>query len=223
MLTLQHHLAVNQCPFCGIDRPTLSVLQIGNNAFTVTTDYEKLNPRWWGVYKCSRCGGLITAAAAYQNANDAAVAPVTEIYPTKTEIAESIPSPARDYLAQAVNSLSAPAGAVMLCASSVDAMLKIKGYDDPKQSLYKRIEKAADDHLITVGMKDWAHEVRLDANNQRHADQASTLPTQADAQRSIEFAQALGQFLFVLPARVERGKAEAKATAEQQAPANTGL
>ena len=95
----------------------------------------------------------------------------------------------------------------MLCASAVDAMLKDKGYTTG--NLYGRINKAAADHLITEGMKDWAHEVRLNANDQRHADEAAAMPTPADAQRSVEFVQALGQFLFVLPAQVARGRAAA--------------
>ena len=51
----------------------------------------------------------------------------------------------------------------MLAASAVDSMLKEKGYKDG--SLYKRIEQAAGDHLITAEMASWAHEVRLDAND----------------------------------------------------------
>lgn len=104
-------------------------------------------------------------------------------------------------------SINAPAGAVMLAASAVDAMLKEKKYLEG--SLYSRIEKAAADHLITQDMANWAHEVRLDANDQRHADEARSLPTQADAKRAIDFAAALGTFLYVLPARVRRGLTEA--------------
>lgn len=50
-----------------------------------------------------------------------------------------------------------------------------------------------------------ADEVRLEANGQRHADANATLPNSSDAARAVEFAEALGQFLFVLPARVNRG------------------
>jgi hypothetical protein len=96
----------------------------------------------------------------------------------------------------------------MLAASAVDAMLKAKGYSEG--SLYKRIDKAKDDHVITEGMANWAHQVRLDANDQRHADGDAMLPGYNDANRSIDFALALGQFLFVLPARVERGIAESR-------------
>jgi hypothetical protein len=91
----------------------------------------------------------------------------------------------------------------MLTASSVDAMLKSKGYVDG--SLYSRIDKAAVDHLITEGMAEWAHQVRLDANDERHADHDAPLPTEADARRSIAFVEALAQFLFILPAMIRAG------------------
>jgi len=91
----------------------------------------------------------------------------------------------------------------MLCASSVDAMLKEKGLTSG--SLYSRIESASTTHMITPEMSKWAHEVRLDANDERHADQASGLPTEADAKKCVDFTKALGDFLFVLPSRVERG------------------
>jgi hypothetical protein len=106
-------------------------------------------------------------------------------------------------LQQARESLHAAAGAVMLAASAVDAMLKLKGYIEG--SLYTRIQKAATDHVITADMAEWAHVVRLDANDQRHTDEAAALPTEADAQRVIDFATALAEIMFVLPKRVDRG------------------
>jgi len=59
-------------------------------------------------------------------------------------------------------------------------------------------------------MAQWAHDIRLDANDQRHADEAASLPTDADTKKCVDFAMALAQFLFVLPARVQRGLAEAE-------------
>jgi len=125
------------------------------------------------------------------------------MYPAPLDVDENIPNRAKAYLEQAINSISSPAGAVMLAASSVDAMLKEKGLKEG--SLYKRIDQAANDHLITAEMATWAHEVRLDANDQRHSDEEAELPSPDDAKRSIEFVKALGQFLFVLPALVQRG------------------
>ena len=95
----------------------------------------------------------------------------------------------------------------MLAASAVDAMLKAK--DLKKGSLNDRINEAADQHLITADMAKWAHSVRLDANEQRHADESAGLPSQADAQRTLDFAQALGTFLFTLPHLVKEGLKDA--------------
>ena len=92
----------------------------------------------------------------------------------------------------------------MLCASSVDAMLKEKGLKEG--SLYKRIEDASKNNLITEEMSLWAHEVRLDANDERHADEGAELPSETDAKRCIDFVKALADFLFILPARIERGR-----------------
>ena len=91
----------------------------------------------------------------------------------------------------------------MLAASAVDSMLKLRGYVDG--SLYKRIEQATFENVMTKDMGEWAHAVRLDANDQRHADTASEMPTEGDAKRVIDFTQTLAELLFVLPTRVTRG------------------
>jgi Domain of unknown function (DUF4145) len=90
-----------------------------------------------------------------------------------------------------------------MSASAIDSMLKVKGYKGG--TLHERIDKAAADHIITSDMATWAHQVRLDANDQRHADDDAPLPTQPDAERCAEFALALAEVMFVLPSRVIRG------------------
>lgn len=132
--------------------------------------------------------------------------PIQAYYPSAAELPADMPTRPAAYMEQAVASIHAPAGAVMLTASAVDSMLKSKGYTEG--SLYSRIDKAAGDHLITEDMAKWAHAVRLDANDQRHADESASLPTEADARRCIDFASALALFLFTLPARVTKGLAK---------------
>jgi hypothetical protein len=63
--------------------------------------------------------------------------------------------------------------------------------------------------VITEEMAKWAHEVRLDANDQRHTDDDVPLPDAKDAERCIRFAKALAQFVFVLPAMVNKGPEDA--------------
>ena len=94
----------------------------------------------------------------------------------------------------------------MVSASAVDAMLKKKKLKDG--TLFERIDQAAKDNLITPDMAQWAHQVRLDANDQRHADEDAPLPEMEDAQRCLDFALALAEVLFVLPARVTQGLEE---------------
>lgn len=191
-MRLTPQLELDRCSHCQVDKPNLPIVWRYE-----TKTHNGDNLRFWAVYKCSRCGGLILAASQRQDGS------VVELYPSGADVDETIPAKARAYLSQALQSLHAPAGAVMLCASSVDAMLKDKGYKD--NSLYNRIDKAAKDHLVTQEMARWAHEVRLDANDQRHADDGVSLPTENDARKCVNFALALAEFLFVLPSRVQKG------------------
>lgn len=194
---LATQLDLNRCPHCNVDTPTLSYFFEQQ-----TVDFSQKIRRHWRFYRCNRCGGVVTAAA------DAADGEVRELYPSGVDVDGAIPDRAREYLNQAINSLSSPSGAVMLAASAVDAMLKAKNLKDG--SLYSRIDKAAKDHLITNDMALWAHEVRLDANDERHADEEAAMPGAHDAKRCVDFALALAQFMFVLPAKVQSGIAEAK-------------
>lgn len=197
MAKLETNLAIARCPHCNVDRPNLTmVFQFE------TKNYNNENERYWIAYSCQRCGG-VTTAWAYSYGNN-----IKQMFPTSLNVDDSIPNRAKAYLEQAIDSKHAPAGSIMLSASSVDSMLKDKGYKEG--SLYARINKAIEDHLITKEMGEWAHEVRLDANDQRHADELAELPNEKDAQRTIDFTMALGQFLFVMPSRVQAGIKQAK-------------
>jgi hypothetical protein len=198
-ISLGNQLDLDRCPHCQVDSPNLLSLH-----HLETTNADGGLKRAWRIYKCGRCGGLVTAWGPTFNG------PVVAVFPESRTVQAELPDRAREYLGQALGSLHAPAGAIMLAASSVDAMLKAKAYKEG--SLYARIDQAATDHLITKEMAAWAHDVRLDANDQRHADESDSLPSSEDAQRAVEFAEALGDFMFVLPARVRRGLDAAKAT-----------
>ncbi len=192
MPRLLPQLDLDRCPHCSVAKPLLNE-RVGFE----TNDYAGQQKRFWRIYTCSRCGGVVTAAANGQDTE------VVEIYPRAVSLSEIIPEPARTYLMQAIDSLHSPAGSVMLSAASIDAMLKAKSFKEG--NLYSRIENASTAHLITPEMAKWAHEVRLDANEQRHADDNAPLPNYDDARRAIDFALALAEFLFVLPSRVTRG------------------
>ncbi|MCK4664495.1 MAG: DUF4145 domain-containing protein [Bacteroidales bacterium] len=197
MPKLEEQLQLKRCPHCNVDSPSLHSI----NKFS-TNNYSNKYQRTWINYRCARCGGVILAAAIQGGLE------IIEMYPNGLNVNEAIPKRAKEYLEQAINSMHAPAGAIMLASSSIDAMLKNKGYKEG--SLYTRINKAAKEHLITDGMSKWAHQVRLDANEQRHADEEFDMPNEEDAKKVINFTIALAEFMFVLPSKVEKGIKDSK-------------
>jgi len=195
-------LPLDRCPHCNVAKPHLSSVY-GFHSH----DDRGVTVRKWGNYQCSVCGGVLLAVAptAPDHRGNREALDIVEIWPAPQQVDAAVPGRAREYLRQAISSIHAPAGAVILAASAIDAMLKDKGLTEG--NLYRRIQIAAETHLITSEMAEWAHEVRLDANDQRHADEMAELPDSSDAKKSIEFSLALAQFLFVLPARVAAGRA----------------
>ncbi|MGE9295985.1 MAG: DUF4145 domain-containing protein [Puniceicoccales bacterium] len=186
-------LFLDRCPHCNVPNPNLSQISefLGESAAK--------NRRYrWKAYLCSTCGFPVVGGGT-RNREE-----IDYIFPKPETLESGLPSRAHAYLTQAINCLHAPSGAIMLCASAVDEMLKQK--ELTAGSLYKRIKEAAEQHLITSDMESWAHEVRLDANEERHADVNADLPSTGDAKRCIDFTKALADFMFVLPAKVEEGR-----------------
>src|SRR5439155_9039656 len=135
-------LALDRCPHCGIAKPHL---QRHWN--------QQHGMRYWSAYVCSVCQGAVLADAAGENQE------MRACYPSATMVAVQVPDRPRTYLQQAQDSLAQPAGSLMLSASAVDSMLKLKGLREG--SLYVRIDEAAKAHIITSDMAKWAHQVRL--------------------------------------------------------------
>jgi hypothetical protein len=197
----QSNLALARCPHCGIANPLLG------RCIHVSTS-GKGGARNWHLFACSVCGGVTMVSTPHGAVN------VLECYPSPEMLDSIIPARPREYLTQAKESISQPIGSIVCAAGAVDAMLKAKGLNTG--SLNARIDEAASKHLITAEMGKWAHQIRLDANDQRHADENAPLPTTQDAERCYDFAVALAQFLFVLPARVTRGIQQTQAAPPQK-------
>ncbi len=186
-----------RCPCCGVAQPVFPQLWS-----TDAIAGEDGSPgRAWGTFQCRTCGSVVLAeggrGASLANAN------VEKIFPSLRSVDEAVPARARNYLQQAHETLHAPDAAAVMAASAVDAMLKEKGYTEG--TLYTRIDKAVENHLLTEDMGRWAHSVRLEANRPRHADEEDPHVTDDEAKQAVEFTRALAEFLFVIPARVQKG------------------
>jgi hypothetical protein len=217
-MTVQHGSrlsGVERCPQCGIAHPLLDKkwdhVEFGINV-----------AKKWAVYQCTACKRFVLAESNKgRNVGGTAkdVSQVEKCYPDRVSVSADVPSVAKRYLEQAIDSIHAPDGAVMLANSSVDAMLKEKGLKEG--TVYERVAKAVKENILTKEMAEWAHKVRLDSNNPRHADEEKPHASEEEAKQTIEFARALGYFLFELTARIERGKEEADKANSNVAPANT--
>ncbi|MBL7838443.1 MAG: DUF4145 domain-containing protein [Bacteroidetes bacterium] len=192
-------LELDRCPHCNIYKPGLRVLGVAHS----TSNNTKSISRIWRFYDCPACGGVVCAYARKLNEL------VIDYFPKSIVVSDILPMRVKSYLEQAINSIgSSPSGAIMLCASAVDSMLKEKGLKEGK--LYPRIKEAVQKGIITEDMSKWAHQVRLDANEQRHADESNDLPDTEDATKCIQFTQTLAEIMFILPYKVNQGINESK-------------
>jgi Domain of unknown function (DUF4145) len=162
----------------------------------------------WAVYSTTCCGGLLLVQGVANLGGLGNVSPIETIYPSVRTAAVEIPEPARRYLQQAFETLNAPDAAAVMAGSAVDAMLKDHGLIEG--NVYSRIEQAVEKNILTPAMGKWAHQVRLEANRPRHADAEDPHVSPEQAQQSVEFADALGHFLFVLSSRINKGIEAAK-------------
>lgn len=187
---------IYRCPHCGTGRPQVALLN----------DYNVRGGRRWAVFTTTCCGGVLLAQGCEGNGAHNAV--IGRLYPDVKSAAAEIPETARKYLQQAFETLHAPDAAAVMAGSAVDAMLKHLGLAEG--TVYRRIDEAVSQHILTAAMGEWAHEVRLGSNCPRHADEENPHVSAKEAEQSVEFAEALGHFLFVLSSRVKKGIADAK-------------
>ncbi len=198
--------AIRRCPHCGVASPYLPVKWAGT---TKGSDAAFASERHWGAFCCSSCGGVIVAMSNSTTYDADLLDRPDLVFPKTPSAADDIPEVARKFLQQAMDTIHAPDASAVMAGSSVDAMLKAKGLTEG--SLYSRIDQALSNGILTQGMADWAHEVRLGSNRPRHADGDNPHVTEEEARQSVDFAEALGNFLFVLTARIQRGIEAAKA------------
>ncbi|WP_430624891.1 DUF4145 domain-containing protein [Rhodopseudomonas sp. P1] len=197
---------LDRCPHCSIANPHFSVAWASQGPIPRK---DGGIPQNWGCFVCSSCGSVLTVSGKVHGTS----VDWTGMFPQSKSAHKDLPEAARKYLQQAFETLHAPDAAAVMAGSAVDAMLKARGLSEG--SLYSRIDKALEQNLLTKGMADWAHAVRLGSNRPRHADADKPHVSPTEAKQSVEFAEALGNFLFVLTAQIERGLANAGAKGRQ--------
>lgn len=129
-------------------------------------------------------------------------------WPSATlSIPESTPDAIAHFYRQGLENLGArrwdAAGAMF--RKTLDVATKALDPDLKKLSLFHRIERLAEDGMLTPAMRAWSHEIRLDGNDAVHDE---TPETEADATVTQRFAEAFLTYAFTLPAMVEANRAK---------------
>lgn len=91
-----------------------------------------------------------------------------------------------------------PARIVVGCRSVMEVALTGLGFD--KGLLLTRIDKAREQGLLTEGMRQWAHKVRLAGNEAAHELEANT----DEARELVDFIRLFLEVVFVLPERIQK-------------------
>jgi uncharacterized protein DUF4145 len=186
------HLSLDVCPQCQITSPLL--VRVWQSFEQPLQDKVKSS---YALYLCTRCQELVLTVS------DDRYEEITLIWPKPITLPQEIPSRAKKALDEAIKTKGiAPSLSILSCSRSLEFMLRDKGAEGAK--LFHLIKDAAQKHILVGGMKEWADEVRWFANDERHPDEGDA--TAEEAQLCIDFALAVAQNLFVLPARIVKGQ-----------------
>jgi hypothetical protein len=93
LVVLGNQLSIERCPHCSISLPNLSKVWESR-----TSNYLGKKLRYWAAYLCANCGGIVTAYTIEERGE------VREIFPSAFEVDDAIPSPAKEFLSQAIGS-----------------------------------------------------------------------------------------------------------------------
>jgi Domain of unknown function (DUF4145) len=201
------HLGLDRCPHCNVANPVLQLQhQFEASPARANLMAQRGTGYVWHIYMCRTCAGLVSGATVRVDARlmygqILNRMPFQWIIPTPRHLDKNMPPRVAHYLGQAQETIASPSASIIMSASAIDAMLKVKALKDG--SLFARINQAAETGIITKDMAHVAHDVRLGANDERHADEDAALTTDEDARRCLEFAEALAEMIFILPTRVK--------------------
>ncbi|PJG48716.1 hypothetical protein CAF53_11075 [Sphingobium sp. LB126] len=197
---------VDTCPYCF----TKNVAFVARQSF-VTKAHEKR-----AFFLCGCCGeGVIweyvsppgTAASPTDANGDLSRAHILvgRRWPEMAtgEAPESTPDNVAHFFKQATDSLHNGSfdAAGMMFRKSLESATKAIDPQASHLTLFKRLQKLVENHLITPALGEWANEIRLGGNEAAHDDE---IFSREDAQALRDFTENFLRYAFTLPAAVAR-------------------
>jgi Domain of unknown function (DUF4145) len=201
----------HNCPYCG----TRGIGYTGRfNWKTPATDHQK-----FVLATCNGCqGGVIfllhlrkhsadydfNAASGNLQTNDLTI---SRSWPDKVDnhVPDDLPPPIESLFVQALNCVRQGAwdAAGMTFRKVIDVSTKLLDKTSANKKLANRIDDLAEKGKITLDLKDWAHEVRLDGNEAAHEDE----PFSKDQAESLStFVEAYLKYIYTFPALVQKNR-----------------
>lgn len=189
-----------------------------NSAFVVFGEVQRSQQLQFTVaFYCAGCSGGRVAIIRqdgsgksplnYPGDLDAAhIFVILEEYPIieTHEAPRHLPDSINGFFLQAARSLEGRNydAAGMMCRKVLDIAVK-RLKPDASGKLFQRIESLAQEGLITVDLKDWAHIIRDDGNDAAHEEEPTT---PAKAKELLDFTELFLMYTFTMPGMVGERK-----------------
>lgn len=201
-------ILVSDCPHCGIE----------NTGLTFVAESQCPNGyRWNTMFRCNNCNKPITANVEINGGNKPSSfhGDLTKIYEIKIRgiYPTSKPSSAPDHCPENIAKAFIQAeenifrrnaeAAASMDRRALEIGTKLIAPDLVNETLWNRIERLAERHLITPSIQEWAHSLRLIGNDALHDIDGVTLE---EAKQAHELTRFMLIYLFTLPEQVRLSK-----------------
>ena len=202
---------VMECPHCGAGNTTFNAIS------EVLGEPHSQNIFRWIVLQCPVCFGVVTAnVEANANRNGNPLHSIQGLLSSQCRIRATYPAPRPInipmYLPENVAKAfkdgcecvkRQPTLACTGFRRALELGLKQLAPEIEAWKLEKRIDKLADQHLITPDIKEWAHQIRLDGNAGVHDDDERTVEQAEEMESLTRFVLT---YIYTLPKQVEEAR-----------------
>jgi hypothetical protein len=209
-----------KCPHCG-------TRDIGFTFVSQLSLAPRRKKEWMVLFSCNRCQGGLVIEYVWKvdygpkdpsqcNGDPSQLGYNVVTYypnPTPTNLPSHVPDALGHYFTQASEAFHNrhydASGAMSRKVVDVSTQ-KLLGEDAKKfGTINARINELASRGLLTVELKDWAHQIRLDGNEASHDEKPYT---EDDAKELVGFAELYLTYVYSLPGRL-KDKRERKSVA----------
>ena len=186
------------CPHCGV----VSVFLNQASHYAPGTGRA-----WYGsVAQCNNCKSQIFLEATYLQGRRyqvEAIYPLPKLTSEFSSVPEEVAKDANE--SQLCFNVGAWIATAIMCRRTIQRSVRALGAKDA--DLTDQIDELATKGVLSLDIKNWAHEIRHFGNLGAHPDAAFGDVTQEDAAQMLDFLKAYLQYVYEMPERVQKARA----------------